>query len=86
MAKWRRHGRRASVPDGSWWTPTCERRGGDDGAAGASAVGVGIRCDYAVAASAELAACAPVVVEAENAAEGTEDRQTVDADSTPVLE
>ena len=69
MAKWRRGGRRAAVQDNSWWVPRA-MRGSDDGATVAGEVGGGVRCDQPVAASAELASCAPVVVEAAAAQEG----------------
>jgi len=45
---------------------------GDDGATVAGSVGGGVRCDQPVAASAELAPCAAIVVEAAAAQEGAE--------------
>lgn len=56
MAQWARRGRgRRKVRWEVVWR--------DDGQTAASAVGDGVRCDQPVAASAELAPCAAVVVE-----------------------
>ena len=71
MAKWRRGRGRAAVQDNSWWVPRA-MRGGDDGATVAGEVGGGVRCGQPVAAPAELAACAAVVVEATAASPGEE--------------
>lgn len=46
--------------------------GSDDGATAEGQVGGGVRCDRPVAAPAELAPCAAVVVEAAAAQEGEE--------------
>ena len=76
MAKWKRRKSR-SVPaglnryyslQGNMVRPWED--GGDDGATVAGEVGGGVRCDQPVAASAELASCAPELLEAGDASPG----------------
>lgn len=77
MAKWKRRKSRTAAAglnryysaQGNMIQPGSN---GDDGATGAGTVGVGERCNQPVAACAELASCAPVVLEAEGAEAGTQ--------------
>lgn len=68
MARWRRGGRRRKFVDTSWWPPREKREVAGDGETAAVPVWSGTGCSDELAASAELASCAPELLEAEDEA------------------